>query len=93
MIKLIKDRILVQPIEVIKETKSGLYIPESASEGLVKGKVTAVGDGKVTKDGRIIQLHVCVGDTVLYSKGTGSVFKMEGIDYLILTEDQILATI
>lgn len=93
MIKPIRDRILVKPAEPEKKTAGGLYIPDTAAEGPVKGEVIAAGSGKLTKDGNVVALEVAKGDTVLYTKGAGIKTSIDGSDYLILTEDQILATV
>ena len=93
MINPIRDRILIKPAEAEKQTKSGLYIPDTAADAPVKGEVVAVGTGKITKEGNVVGLEVAQGDTVLYTKGAGIKTKFEDTEYLILTEDQILATV
>lgn len=85
MIKPIKDQILVKPQEVEKQTSSGLYIPNSASEGPVTGTVVAVG----AEEG----ITVAEGDTVLYVQGSGVTTKHNEEDYVFLKEEQILAII
>ncbi len=82
------DRVLVAPQEAETKTASGLYIPDSAKEKPQQGKVVAVGNGK--KDHA---MTVKVGDTVLYGKYSGSELKLDGNDYLIMREDDILAII
>ncbi|RDK89114.1 co-chaperone GroES [Marinirhabdus gelatinilytica] len=84
----LSDRVVVQPQEAETKTASGLYIPDSAKEKPQQGKVVAVGKGK--KDH---EMTVKVGDTVLYGKYSGSELKLEGNDYLIMREDDILAII
>ncbi len=84
----LSDRVLVQPQEAETKTASGIYIPDSAKEKPQQGKVTAVGAGK--KDHK---MTVKVGDTVLYGKYAGTELKLEGKDYLIMREDDILAII
>lgn len=93
MIKPIRDRILVKPADAETQTKSGLFIPETATDAPDKGKVIAVGSGKITDKGNLIALTVVEGDTVLYSKGSGVTTKVNDEEYLILTEDQVLATV
>ncbi|MBV1924485.1 MAG: co-chaperone GroES [Flavobacteriaceae bacterium] len=84
----LSDRVLVAPQEAETKTSSGIYIPDSAKEKPQQGKVVAVGKGN--KDH---QMTVKVGDIVLYGKYSGSELKYEGIDYLIMREDDILAII
>lgn len=84
----LSDRVVVQPQEAETKTASGIYIPDSAKEKPQQGKVVAVGAGK--KDHK---MTVKIGDTVLYGKYAGTELKLEGSDYLIMREDDILAII
>lgn len=84
----LSDRVVIQPQEAETKTASGIYIPDSAKEKPQQGKVVAVGTGK--KDHK---MTVKVGDTVLYGKYAGTELKLEGNDYLIMREDDILAII
>ncbi len=84
----LSDRVLVQPQEAETKTASGLYIPDSAKEKPQQGKVVAVGKGKKDHD-----MTVKVGDIVLYGKYSGSELKLDGKDYLMMREDDILAII
>ncbi|MFT4698367.1 MAG: chaperonin GroES [Flavobacteriaceae bacterium] len=84
----LSDRVLVAPQEAETKTSSGIYIPDSAKEKPQQGNVVAVGKGN--KDH---QMTVKVGDIVLYGKYSGSELKYEGIDYLIMREEDILAII
>lgn len=84
----LSDRVVVQPQEAETKTASGIYIPDSAKEKPQQGKVVAVGSGK--KDHK---MTVKVGDSVLYGKYAGTELKLEGKDYLIMREDDILAII
>ena len=84
----LSDRVVVAPQAAETKTASGLYIPDSAKEKPQQGKVVAVGNGK--KDH---EMTVCVGDTVLYGKYAGNELKLDGQDYLIMREDDILAII
>jgi chaperonin GroES len=88
------DRILVQRLED-KEEKSGggIIIPDSAKEKPQRGKVTAVGNGKTLDDGTRVELEVKKGDKVLFGKYAGTEVKLDGDEYLILREDDILAVI
>jgi chaperonin GroES len=83
--KPLKDRVLVKPHEAEAKTASGIYIPESAQEKPQKGTVVAVGSGKKDEP-----MTVKVGDVVLYGKYSGTEIKIDGEDYLIMREDDIL---
>ena len=85
-IKPLADRVLVEPIEAETKTASGIIIPDNAKEKPQKGKIMAVGKG--TKDN---PMTVKVGDLVLYGKYSGTELKLEGKDYLIMSEKDILA--
>jgi len=87
-IKPLSDRVVIEPLPAETQTASGLYIPDSAQEKQQKGKVAAVGGGK--KDHK---MTVKVGDTVLYGKYSGTELKLDGNDYLIMREDDILAIV
>jgi len=87
-IKPLSDRVVVEPLPAETQTASGLYIPDSAQEKQQKGKVAAVGKGK--KDH---EMTVKVGDTVLYGKFSGTELKLDGKDFLIMREDDILAIV
>ncbi|MFL1894980.1 co-chaperone GroES [Aquimarina sp. W85] len=87
-IKPLSDRVVIEPLPAEKQTASGLYIPDSAQEKQQKGKVAAVGNGKKDHD-----MTVKVGDTVLYGKFSGTELKLDGKDYLIMREDDILAIV
>lgn len=87
-IKPLSDRVVVEPLPAETQTASGLFIPDSAQEKQQKGKVAAVGNGK--KDH---EMTVKVGDTVLYGKYAGTELKLDGNDYLIMREDDILAIV
>ena len=84
----LSDRVLVEPQAAETKTASGLYIPDSAKEKQQQGKVIAVGKGKKDYD-----MTVKVGDIVLYGKYSGSELKLDGDDYLIMREEDILAII
>jgi chaperonin GroES len=89
----IRDKILVKPAEAETTTKGGLVIPDTASEGPNRGEVISVGTGKLTDEGTVVNLEVSAGNTVLYPRGAGVKTKVDDTEYLILTEDQILATV
>lgn len=84
----LSDRVVVAPQAAETKTASGLYIPDSAKEKPQQGKVAAVGKGKEDH-----KMTVKVGDTVLYGKYSGTELKLEGTDYLIMREDDILAIV
>jgi len=87
-IKPLSDRVLIAPMAAETQTASGLYIPDTAKEKPQKGKVVAVGSGKKDHD-----MTVQIDDTVLYGKYSGTELKIEGADYLIMREDDILAIV
>ncbi|MFO7709695.1 MAG: co-chaperone GroES [Desulfobacterales bacterium] len=89
----LQDRILVQRIEEEKTTKGGIIIPDTAKEKPVEGKVTAVGNGKIGEDGKRVALEVKKGDRILFGKYSGTEVKIEGEEYLILREDDVLGII
>ena len=93
MIKPILDKICVKSADAEKQTAGGIFIPDNAKEGPVKGTVISVGTGRIAKDGSIVPLVVNQGDTVMYAKGSGVTVKVDSEDYLIMSEDQILAII
>jgi|TARA_B100000768_G_scaffold34173_1_gene32711 chaperonin GroES len=87
-IKPLSDRVLVEPAQAETKTASGIIIPDTAQEKPQKGTIVAVGNGKVDEP-----LTVKVGDTVLYGKYSGTELKLEGKDYMIMRESDILAII
>jgi chaperonin GroES len=87
------DRILVQRTEEEEQKVGGIIIPDSAKEKPQQGKVTAVGAGKADKDGKRIALDVKAGDTILFGKYSGQEVRVDGEDYLIMREDEVLAVI
>jgi chaperonin GroES len=87
------DRILVQRIEEEEQKVGGIIIPDSAKEKPQQGKVVAVGNGKADKDGKRIALDVKEGDTILFGKYSGQEVRVDGEDYLIMREDEVLAVI
>ena len=91
-LKPLGDRLLVQPVEEEETTKSGIVLPDTAKEKPQKGKVLAVGDGKL-EDGKRIKLDVSKGDEVLYSKYGGTEITVEGEDLLVLRESDVLAKV
>ena len=92
-IRPLHDRILVQRVEEEKTTKGGIIIPDTAKEKPIEGKVIAAGNGKVSDDGKKIPLEVKKGDRVLFGKYGGTEVKIEGEEYLIMREDDVLGII
>jgi len=89
----LQDRILVQRIEEEETTKGGIIIPDTAKEKPQQGKVIAVGKGKVLDNGARVEPDVKEGNTVLFGKYAGTEIKLDGEDYLIMREDDILGVI
>ena len=92
-VKPLHDRVLVKPAEAKEEIKGGIIIPDSAKEKPQEGNVVAVGDGKILEDGSVRKMAVKVGDKVIYSKYGGTEVKMDGDEYLLMREDDILGII
>src|SRR6185503_19061956 len=84
------DRVVVRRIEQKETMQGGLYIPDSAKEKPQEGEVVATGKGKRLEDGKLVPLDVQVGDRILFGKYSGSDIKLDGDDYLILREDEVL---
>ena len=89
----LQDRILVKRLEEEEKTKGGIIIPDTAKEKPVEGEVIAVGNGKVTEKGDIRPLAVKKGDRILFGKYSGTEIKIEGVEHLILREDEVLGVI
>ena len=89
----LQDRILVQRVEEEEKTKGGIIIPDTAKEKPAEGKVVAVGKGKVDENGKRIALEIKKGDRILFGKYSGSEVKIEGQEYLIMREDDVLGII
>jgi chaperonin GroES len=89
----LNDRILVKRLVEEEMTKGGIIIPDSAKEKPAEGEVMAVGKGKINDKGDRIKMDVKVGDRVLFSKYGGTDVKIDGVDHLIMREDDILAVV
>jgi len=89
----LQDRILVQRVEEETTTKGGIIIPDTAKEKPAEGKVVAVGNGKVGDDGKRVPLEIKKGDRILFGKYSGTEVKIEGEEYLIMREDDVLGVI
>ena len=87
------DRILIRRIENTDEVRGGIIIPDTAKEKPTEAEVVAVGPGRLSKDGKRISLDISKGDRVLIGKYSGTEVKIDGDDYVILREDDVLATL
>ena len=92
-VKPLADRVVVKPLEEAEQMRGGLYIPDTAKEKPQQGEIVAVGQGKVTEDGKRIDMELKVGDKVLYGKYSGTEVTLEDAPYLILREADVLAVI
>ncbi len=93
MIRPLQDRIIVKRIDAEEKTVGGIYIPDTAKEKPQEGKVIAAGKGKRLDSGEIQALDLKVGDRILFSKYGGTDVKIDGEDYLIMREDDVLGVI
>jgi len=85
------NRVVVEPLEGEEQMSAGgIYIPDTAKEKPQEGKVVAVGPGRITDDGKRVEMEIQVGDTVIYSKYAGTEYKEGETEYLVLREDDIL---
>jgi len=89
----LSDRILVERVEENEKTKGGIIIPDTAKEKPAEGKVVASGNGRMGEDGKLLPMDVKVGDRVLFSKYGGTEVKVDGIDYLIMRQDDVLGVV
>ena len=87
------DRVLVEPLEAEEKTASGIVIPDTAKEKQQRGKVIAIGKGRIAEDGKVTPLEVKVSDQVLFGRYSGTEIKIGGTEYLIIKEDDILGII
>ena len=92
-IKPLADRVVVMPLEETEQKKGSIIIPDTAKEKPQQGKIIAVGPGKLTDKGTRVELEVKVDDTVLYGKYSGTEVTIDGEDYLIMRESDVLAII
>jgi chaperonin GroES len=89
----LQDRILVRRVEEVEKTRGGIIIPDSAKERPLEGKVIAVGSGKRLEDGTLVKLDVKEGDRILFGKYAGTEIKVDGVDHIIVREDEVLGVI
>ncbi len=92
-IRPLNDRVIVKRMEEERKTASGIVIPDAAAEKPDQGEIVAVGKGKVSDDGKLQAMSVKVGDRVLFGKYSGQAFKMDGVEYLQMREDDIIGVI
>ena len=92
-IKPLADRVVVKPGEAEEKVKGGIIIPDTAKEKPQQGEIVAVGPGKASDTGDLVKMEVKVGDKVLYGKYAGTEVSLDGDDYLIMRESDILAVI
>jgi chaperonin GroES len=92
-VKPLQDRVLIKRVEEEQKTKGGIIIPDSAKEKPQEGLVVAVGPGKVTDAGNRVAPEVKAGDRILFGKYSGTDIKVDGVEHLILREDDILAVL
>lgn len=88
------DRVVVKPVEREEKTKTGIYLPDTASkERPMEGTVLAVGEGRRDDNGKLIPMNVKVGDRVIFAKYSGTEFKLDDVEYLIMSEKDILGIV
>lgn len=87
------DRVLVKRLEEEEKTRGGIIIPDTAKEKPIRGEIVAVGPGKMSDDGKRIEMSVKVGDKVMFNKYAGTEIKVEGEEHLVMREDDIVAII
>jgi chaperonin GroES len=87
------DKILIKRVDAAQMTKGGIIIPDTVKEKPQEGKVVAIGTGRILEDGKVIPLEVKAGDRILFGKYGGTEIKLDGEDYIILDENEVLAII
>jgi len=92
-IRPLHDRVIIKRLEEERKSAGGILIPDSATENPIRGKVLAVGKGKILEDGGVRALDVKVGDSVLFGKYSGTEVKVDGEDLLVMKEEDILAVL
>jgi chaperonin GroES len=92
-LKPLADRVVVKPIERPEKTKSGIVLPDTAQEKPQEGLVEAVGTGRLLDNGTKVPLELKVGDRVLYAKYAGNEYKLDEVEYLIISEKDVLAVV
>ncbi|HMM74178.1 MAG: co-chaperone GroES [Gammaproteobacteria bacterium] len=92
-IRPLHDRVIVKRLEEEKTSPGGIVIPDSAAEKPIRGEVVAVGNGKVLDNGQVRMLDLKVGEKVLFGKYSGTEVKVDGVEYLVMREDDIMAVL
>ncbi|HEY4375458.1 MAG TPA: co-chaperone GroES [Burkholderiales bacterium] len=92
-IRPLHDRVVIKRVENETKTASGIVIPDNAAEKPDQGEVIAVGAGKKADDGKLIAMDVKVGDKVLFGKYSGSTVKLDGVEYLVMREEDIMGVV
>jgi chaperonin GroES len=92
-LKPLADRVVIEHVEQSEKSTGGIFLPDTAKEKPQEGVVRAVGTGRVTDDGKTLAMTVKVGDRVIYSKYSGSEIKIDGKEYLIVSEKDVLAVV
>jgi chaperonin GroES len=92
-IRPLQDRVIVKRIQEEEKTKGGLFIPDTAKEKPIEGEVLAVGNGKILESGSIRALDIKAGDRILFSKYAGTEIKIDGVEHLMMREEDILGVI
>lgn len=92
-IRPLHDRIVVKRVDENESVVNGIIIPDSAKEKPQQGEVVAVGKGKRLDDGKVVALDVAAGDRILFGKYSGSEYKLDGVEYLIMREDEVLGVL
>jgi chaperonin GroES len=92
-LKPLHDRVLIKPLEDDSVSDGGIVIPDTAQEAQLKGKVISTGEGRITKDGKLIPMIVKEGDIVLVAKFSGQIVKIKNEEYNIIKEDDVLAIV
>lgn len=92
-VKPLADRVIVKPLEAEEKTAGGIIIPDNAKEKPQKGEVVAVGEGKIADSGQKIEMSLKAGDKILYGKYSGTEVAIDGDDFLIMRESDVLAVI
>jgi chaperonin GroES len=87
------DRVLVKPVEQKEVKKGGIIIPETAKEKPQEGEIIAIGKGKITNDGKVLPMDVKPGDKILYGKYSGTEVKLDDVEYLIMSQEDILGIV
>jgi chaperonin GroES len=92
-IRPLHDRVVVKRLEEERKTASGIVIPDTAAEKPDTGEIIAVGNGKILEDGKVRPLDVKKGDKVLFGKYSGQTVKVEGVEYLVMREEDLMGVI